>query len=195
MRKSILCAIVVACALTLSGEPMKKTERQRVVSHLEMTRSWFIDEASHLSPAQLNFKPAPEVWSIAEVVEHLRLAEPIYWKQLKDALTADSSGKKPVATDNDILWYGIDRSDRQKTEAQKSPHGEPVDVAKGLDAFRKLHDEILEYARTTQDDLRGHILASEGVDDYQWLLGISAHTQRHILQIREVKANPNFPKK
>jgi hypothetical protein len=28
---------------------------------------------------------------------------------------------------------------------------------------------------------------------YQWLLMISAHSQRHILQIREIKAHAKYP--
>jgi hypothetical protein len=93
-----------------------------------------------------------------------------------------------------VLWYGIDRTERQNTEARKEPKRQ-IDLATGLDACRKLHDEMLEYARTTSDDLRGHMETSEGIDAYQWLLGISAHAQRHILQIREIKADPGFPKR
>jgi hypothetical protein len=29
---------------------------------------------------------------------------------------------------------------------------------------------------------------------YQWVLMISTHAQRHILQIREIKGHPRFPK-
>ena len=32
-------------------------------------------------------------------------------------------------------------------------------------------------------------------DLYQWFLMISTHSQRHIMQIREVKAHKDFPKK
>jgi hypothetical protein len=54
---------------------------------------------------------------------------------------------------------------------------------------------MLEYARTTDDDLRGHVVEREQSDAYQWLLLISTHAQRHILQIREIKADPKFPKR
>jgi hypothetical protein len=54
---------------------------------------------------------------------------------------------------------------------------------------------MLQYARTTAEDLRSHVVEREGSDAYQWLLLISSHEQRHILQIREIKANPKFPKK
>jgi hypothetical protein len=33
------------------------------------------------------------------------------------------------------------------------------------------------------------------MDVYQWFLMISSHSQRHILQIREVKEMDAFPKK
>lgn len=103
---------------------------------------------------------------------------------------------KPQVTDADLLWYGIDRTDRQTTEAHKTPQADnTIDLAQGLAAFRKLHAEMLEYARTTSEELHRHPVPKEDVDAYQWILEISAHTQRHIMQIREVKANPSFPKK
>jgi len=187
--------LVLSCACSLFADPIRKIERQRLVANLEMTQSWLMDEVAGLSAAQVQFHPAPGVWSVADVVEHLRLAEPIYWQQLKDAVKAPPVDTKPEVTIADLLWYGIDRTDRQKTEARKTPQDEKtIDLAQGLVAFRKLHTEMLEYVRTTNEELRRHPVPKEEVDAYQWILEISAHTQRHILQIREVKANPKFPK-
>ena len=33
------------------------------------------------------------------------------------------------------------------------------------------------------------------LDAYLWIVFLSAHTERHVKQIEEVKANANFPKK
>ena len=48
-------------------------------------------------------------------------------------------------------------------------------------------------------DLRAHALDSPlggpKLDAYEWVLFVSAHSQRHTKQIEEVKADPNFPKK
>ena len=194
-KKLIGAVLALSCAGVVSAAALKKVERQHLVAHLELTQSWLLDEVAGLSAAQLQFRPAPSSWSVVEVVEHLRLAEPIYWQQLQDAVKAPPTDRKPAASDADVLWYGIDRTERQKTEARKSPRDESIDLGKGLEAFHKLHGEMLEYARTTDEDLRGHLVPKEDVDAYQWILEISAHTQRHILQIREIKANPNFPKK
>ncbi|MBZ5579787.1 MAG: DinB family protein [Acidobacteriia bacterium] len=189
-----MVAGVWAAAGLAQAASLTEVERQRLVAHFEMTASWLEDETSHLSRAQLEYHPAPGRWSILEVLEHLRLAEPTYWQELRDALKEPPSGKKPPATDADVLWYGIDRTVRQKTTPDKVPAHPPAGVQAPLEAFRKLHAEMLEYARTTQDDLRAHVLEKEGTDAYQWLLGISTHEQRHILQIREIKADRGFPK-
>ena len=55
----------------------------------------------------------------------------------------------------------------------------------------------MDYVHTTNDDLRDHfgphpMLGT--LDAYQWILLISAHSERHTKQIEEVKADPNFPR-
>ena len=150
---------------------------------------------SDLSPAQLNFRAAPGRWTILEVLEHLVIAEPIYWQELQTGVKLPMKKLEKAPTDEDVLWYGIDRVQHQKTEARKEPKGQITDVHAGLDSFTKLHAAMLDYARTTEDDLRAHVVQEWGTDAYQCLLGISTHDQRHILQIREVKADPAYPKK
>jgi DinB superfamily len=196
MKIAVLVAVVAAFSqASVAGTPMTKLEREHVVAHLQMTESWLIDEVSNLSATQLNFRMAPGRWTILEVVEHLSIAEPIYWQQLQAALKQPPKKLEKPPTDEDVLWYGIDRVHHEKTEPSKEPKGHLTDVRQGLESFRKLHATMLDYARATDDDLRGHAMPEWGTDAYQCLLGISTHDQRHILQIREIKADPAFPKK
>jgi hypothetical protein len=51
-----------------------------------------------------------------------------------------------------------------------------------------------EYVKTTSADLRSRKTLEGNIDVYQWFLMISTHAQRHILQIREIKAHANYPK-
>jgi len=173
--------------------PLTNPERQRLIAHLDMTLSWLTDEVSGLSPDQLAFRRAPDSWTILEVLDHLVVVGPIYWQDLQNALKAPG-GRKSPSTDTDILWYGIDRTNREKAIPSEVPKG-LRDLQSGLDAHRKLHARLVEYIRSTKDDLRGHIVERQNCDAYQWALLISTHEQRHILQIREIKADPAFPKK
>lgn len=174
---------------------MSDLEREHLIAHMQMTESWLIDEVSTLSPAQLNFRMASGKWTIMEVVEHLTLAEPIYWQQFQADLKQPAQKLEKRPTDEDVLWYGIDRVRHDKTEPNKEPKGQLSNIHQGLDKFRTLHATILEFVRTSNDDLRGHPIPEWGTDAYQCLLGISTHDQRHILQIREIKADPGYPKK
>ena len=178
----------------VSAEPLKAGERQRLLAHLELTESWLESELSGLSPAQLSFQMTPDSWSIAQVVEHLAIAEPQYWDRVLESMKHPPTTEKIETTDAAILWYGIDRTERTKTGEARVPNGTFKSAADSLASFRKLRSVIRDYARTTQDDLRSHKLQGGGMDVYQWVLMISTHAQRHILQIREIKGQARYPK-
>lgn len=190
--------VVFASALLLTpsraaADPMSTGDRQRLVAHLDMTESWLASELHGLSDAQLSFRPTAEDWSIRDVVEHLAIAEPQYWQQLQDSLKRPATGYKAAVTDAGILWYGIDRTDRAKTGDARVPDGRFKTADAALASFRKLRATMLEQAKTSQEDLRGRQLIDGTMDVYQWFLMISSHSQRHILQIRELKGERGYP--
>ena len=192
MRALMATSLILAAAV-LSAEPLTTLERQRLVAHMEMTARWLEDSVAGLSPAQLAFKPSPTAWSILEVVDHLVVVGPIYWKNLQNA-TPVSSGRVGAMNDVDVLWYGIDRTNREIALQAEEPSRKLPDLQGGMKAYRAQHAELLQYVRTTKDDLRGRLVERQHCDAYQWALLISTHEQRHILQIREIKANPKFPR-
>src|SRR5215813_2930737 len=82
------CSGVVAVALLLAmlastmGAATAKAQndpspadREKAVQYLESTKNAVLTATKGLSDVQWNFKPAPDRWSIAEVVEHLAAAE------------------------------------------------------------------------------------------------------------------------
>jgi hypothetical protein len=194
--RSVVSALTMSLALSvvLEAGPLTSPERQRLLAHLEMTESWLVDELAGLSAEQITFRMAPGTWTIADVVEHLAIAEPQYWEHFQVSLSAPAGEVKPEATDAGILWYGIDRTDRNRTGEARQPSGRFKDSSESLAAFRKLRNTMREYARETQEDLRGRMLKDGNMDVYQWFLMISTHAQRHILQIREIKAHSDWPR-
>ena len=192
----MLCVVLTGGAtVPVEGAPMTDRDRERLIAHLQMTGSWLQEEVGHLSQAQLEYRAAPGVWTIAEVVQHLVLAEPGYWELFQGGMHQPHAPSfKTKATDADVLWYGIDRTHRQQTSSDENPLGQKIEVSEALAKFAQLRQTMLEYAKTTNDDLRGHDVRRWNVDAYQWFLEISTHSQRHIMQIREIKASPGFPK-
>jgi hypothetical protein len=193
------CAVFVASAIFVPApalaDPLTPGERQRLVAHLQMTGDWLAGELAGLSQAQLAFRMTPESWSIKDVVEHLAIAEPQYWSNLEASMKEPvKGGWKPTATDEQMLWYGIDRTNRQRTGEARVPKGQFASAGEALASFRTLREKMLAKARTSPEDFRGRPFMGGGQDVYQWFLMISTHSQRHILQIREIKANPKYPK-
>ncbi len=188
---------VLLTALVLCGPAsaqMKEGDRQRLLAHFDMTESWLVSELEGLSQAQLTFRMTPQSWSILDVVEHLAVAEPQYWERVQNSMKQPATTEKLEGTDAGILWYGIDRTNRATTGEARVPKGRWSSIKESFGEFRKLRSTMKQSAKTTTDDLRSRKTLEGNIDVYQWFLMISTHSQRHILQIREIKAHSSYPK-
>ena len=92
--------------------------------------------------------------------------------------------------------------DQRPPVEEVAPRDTFPDVQSALDHFRRSRTATIEYLRTTQDNLRGHFAYTrlDGYyprfkfhDGYQWLLRMSAHTERHLIQVHEIKAGEAYP--
>jgi len=179
------------------------TELQRpalVINHLKASREKFAKSVVGLSEAQLKFKSAPDRWSVAEVAEHITVTEDNLFNlltnmALKSPATPDKERK---VTDDQLVAMMTDRSSKAQAPEQNKPTGRWKTVAETMQEFEKERARTIDFVKTTTTDLRSHF-GSFGplgeVDALQWVLLISGHCERHIAQINEVKADPNFPKK
>lgn len=197
--------ILIALALRFSAVPaaaapatgMSDDDREHLLVHFQMTGQMLAEQVRGLSPAQLEYKASPDRWSIRECVSHLAVAEPDYWRDLMKSVKAapDMKDKKSSNTDADIMWYGIDRVVHTKTGGGHEKVDTYKDVTVAMAKFQALRATMIDYIKSTNDDLRAHSFGSqEPIDCWQWMLEISTHAERHIQQIREIKADPNFPK-
>ena len=194
----LLAVAVLGLSADLAAGPMTDQDREHVLVHFQMTGQMLAEQVRGLSRAQLEYKASPDRWNIRECVSHLAVAEPDYWRELMKAVKAapDMDTKKSSATDADIMWYGIDHVVHTKTGGGHEKVDTYKDADEALARFQALRATMIEYIKTTQDDLREHSFGDkEVIDCWQWLLEISTHAERHIQQIREIKADPNFPKK
>ena len=137
MRTSTTTAglVLLMLSLSLRAASLTDVERQRLIAHLDMTEHWLADEVSRLSPAQLAFRPAPDAWSILQVVDHLVVVGPIYWQDLQKAVQGPPGMPIQSGSDADILWYGIDRTDREKAILSEVPKGQTPICARGSTPF------------------------------------------------------------
>lgn len=197
---AVAMMIIVLTPAVPWGEQISKQDRDKLVEYLARTRDQVLAETEKLSDAQWNFKSGPDRWSVGEVVEHLALAESF----LGDTRQKIMSGPPPTAEqlsgakgkDELILKAIPDRTQKVQAPEPIQPKQRFGPRSKVMAAFRERRAQTLDYAQKTTDDLRSRVGDSPlgPLDAYQWLLFTAAHNERHLGQIREVMADPKFPK-
>jgi DinB superfamily len=181
--------------------PLTAAERETALKSLQATRDAFLKSIDGLSEAQWTFKPAPDRWSVAEVAEHITVSEGsifgIVEKQIMTSPVAPEKRAQVVGKDEIVLQKVPDRSHKAQAPEFLKPTNRFATRAELIKAFEERRKATMDYVRTTNDDLRDHFFAHPllgELDGYQWILLISAHSERHTKQIEEVKVDPNYPK-
>ncbi len=201
MKKIIL--FLSACVLlsfSTADNTISKDERKKAVDFLTETKKGVWDATQGLSEAQLKFKTAPDRWSVEDCLKHIAITEQMLWQMVDAGIKAPATPEKRAEIkwkDEDVIKNIADRSNKIKTYAPMEPLNTPYKtMAEAWDSFAKNRDKLIEYVNNTNDDLRNHVASLPvGVfDSYQMILFIGAHSNRHLQQINEVKADPGFPK-
>ena len=200
MKKILIPLLMLAMvSFTITDAPLTKAERE-FASNLFTTSANDLQAAvKGLSTAQLNFKATSESWSIAECTEHIALSEINFHEMVQGVLKTDADPSKRAdvkVTDEQLINMIEDRTNKVKTQKPFEPTGKFGSQEATLTAFMDKRNEHIKFVESTDVDLRNRYqqLPFGTIDGYQVLLFIAAHTERHIKQIEEVKANPGFPK-
>jgi hypothetical protein len=169
------------------------------LAQLERTRTGVIEATAGLSEAPWKFKPGPDRWSAAEVLEHIVVTENLLLEHTSIEVMQAPAGKADrdyKSTDKMVVIAIADRTHKAQAPEPARPTGR-WSPQEALDRFLKIRERTMEFLKSTPG-LRDHVADSplgQPLDAYQWLLYISAHSERHTKQILEVEADPNFPKR
>jgi len=201
MRKLLfLCATFLVCSFTSVNSTLTDKERKDAIEQLSKTEQGVFNSLKGLSDAQLNFKPAPDRWSISDCVKHIAVTEMFLWKMTDSVLKqpADPSKRSAIkVTDDQVLQMIESRAQKIKTFPPLEPQNTMFkSCPDALASFYDSRKMLTDFMATTGDDMRDHVvtLPFGSFDTYQMVLFIAAHSNRHTQQIDEVKADPNFPK-
>ena len=201
MKKIFLFfAAVTLLSFSVTDNTISKKEKKYATKFLKQTKDGVSEAIKGLSDAQLKFKPAEDKWSVEECLKHIAITEKMLWGMLETNLKQPATPEKRSEvkmSDEDVIKRIEDRSTKVKTMDPAKPENTPYKSAmEALSSFNESRDKLIGYVKGTGEDLRNHIsmMPFGSVDGYQFILFISAHTNRHTQQIEEVKADPGFPK-
>lgn len=178
---------------------MTTEEREFVVGELRASEARLLEVVRRLTEEQWRFREGLERWSIAEVVEHLVVWESFMLGAVRGALEGPAEPEKRAGVaGKDPLVLGLAGSRDKPLKARETaqPTGRWSDCGEMLEEFRARRAMTIEFAESTQKDLRSHFFAHitfGDLDCYQWLVAMGQHTLRHVGQIEEIRRSEGFP--
>lgn len=206
MNANTLTGTAAALAPSI-GQNLTSSELEQARLYLQQTRSYITGATKGLSEAQWKFKPAPDRWSIAEIVDHVVVIQELVLGPIREQLAnspASSADRDYKRVDGIVVNQFSVRLNKFQAPGAVQPAGQWAPAA-ASGRVLKNYERLTEYIESTPD-LRQHMRESpplkaisngefESMDGYQWVLAAAAHTERHTKQILEVKADPDFPMK
>jgi hypothetical protein len=207
MRNFVFTFLVVALlagagVVSISAKPVTKEERKEAVKYLKHTQKLFLDSVKGLSEEQLKWKSAPDKWSVFEVSEHITLAESFIFDLISGQImkAPANASKTSDVTMEQIVKMVPDRTNKFQAPEPIRPDKAPwMSMTDTLVAFKERRAKTLGFMEKGNDDMRERFFMNPAfqkeLDAYLWIAFLSAHTERHVKQILEVKASPGFPKK
>ncbi|HYC39457.1 MAG TPA: DinB family protein [Chitinophagaceae bacterium] len=192
--------VITGMAGTVDTGTISKKERKTALALLKESRADLFRDVRGLSEAQLNFKPAADRWSVKECVYHIAISEKNLWDFIQKSMNEPANPEKRSeikVTDEQLVKMMENRDYKVKTAEPFEPKNTPYkSLEDALNDFRERRADHIRYVRSTTEDLRNHVLQMPFgyLDCYQACLMLGAHANRHIQQLNEVKADPNFPK-
>jgi hypothetical protein len=200
----VVCAILALFFAGYAQAQLSPGDKDKALQLLESTKKDVLDATRGLSDAQWNFKSAPDRWSVAECMEHIAAAEDFIRGLIIEKIMVAPA--PPAGPDRDVakIDAGIianvpDRTNKVQAPEPLKPTNRFGSPQGSIDHFVETRAKTEDFLRTTPG-LRDHAIDSPGDgkygkwDAYEFVLLIAAHSERHTNQIKEVKADPNFPK-
>jgi DinB superfamily len=118
---------VSAWAQTPAPATLSPEEREFALKNLQTTRDRFLQSIAGLSEKQWTFKPGPDRWSVAEVAEHITVAESailgLIQKQVMASPAAPEKCEQVKGKDEMILQRMPDRSHKAQAPELLRPAG------------------------------------------------------------------------
>ena len=170
----------------------------QIFETIDDTRERIFKRVEGLSDEQLKSRPAPNVWSVAEIVEHLAKIESLLLGMIKMMLTkAEGVSQKSDGAHVEVKPFSLDelieraRNEKYTAPESASPSGREQ-LSDSLAQLRRSREELhILRPRIEAIDLSTVTYrhpAFGPLNFYQWLAFIGVHEERHLSQIESASS-------
>jgi DinB superfamily len=176
----------------------------RLIGELDTTDRRANDLARGLSPAQLNWKPAENLWSVGQCLQHLHATNEVYLPAISNALN-----DRPPSPVQDITpgWFGRwfirayiepSSSGKRARAPSKIAPAQHVDSSV-LDLFLRSNEVVRVLVRRAGAyDVNRIRFENPFIPLLRFTVGtgleiVWRHQRRHLLQAERIRQTPTFP--
>jgi hypothetical protein len=168
-----------------------------VLRYADDRRAELLGAVRDVDAAVLERRGTPEVWSAAEILDHLRRTEDGIARGLARRIAEAIAAGLPPEVPTASALAALDRNplaDRSRyiespDFVRPAPGASAADALAGLDASRlALHAALSGAERYALDGVTMPHPVMGTLDVYQWIAFVGQHEARHTAQIRDVLA-------
>ena len=198
-RLLLLLLVITGSAGTIVNNSISKADRKYALNLMKESQKDLVKASKGLSEAQLEYKAAPDRWSVKECVYHIAASEKMLWGMFENAMKAAPNPEKRTeikVKDEELVMMVKDRSKKNQAPEPIQPKNTGYKNLEGaLADFKDTRTAHIRYMRTSTEDMRNRVvqLGTNWMDCYQLYLLIGAHSQRHTMQLNEVKEAAGYP--
>ena len=173
-----------------------------LIADLQATHEMLIETIQYATPEQWTFRENEDRWNTAEVVEHIVIAENMFYAMLTGVvLVGDASDiieEDLTEVDAGIAMFIRDRSTTFDAPEPAQPQGIYATPEEAMEAFETARSNTVEFLTNTDLNLRAYSASIPGsdappMDGHQWFIFLSGHSARHTAQIEQIKADSDYP--
>ncbi|MEO8621985.1 MAG: DinB family protein [bacterium] len=169
---------------------------QEVLDHLDTNRAALEQAIASVPSDMRSARPAPDKWSVAEVIDHLATVETRVDTLLVGEIAKAKANGIPAESESSAVVKEqltgrlLDRSQPLVASEASQPKGVAFDVSWTTltDMRRQLRDAIISADGLALGDVRAPHPRLGEITLYEWIAFLGAHEARHAEQIREVSA-------
>lgn len=196
---TLLLVWMIGSSFNGEGETLTKKDKKEIIAYLGESQEALIESIQELSIEQWTFKPNESSWSPAEICEHIIKAEPVVIKRVDNL---DAMEYKPEQVEgyrkkaDEMIEFIVGRSKKFQAPEHITPKGSFKSPEDFIEAFKARRVQTKRFVKELEKPIKAYFenFGPIGeVSGYHWLMFISAHTERHHAQLKEVLANPEFP--
>lgn len=169
-------------------------ERATAIHSLESSEKAFLASLANVTDAQWDFRPAPTDQTVAEVAGSVARNEDAMRELIKKLAASEFVPTKGARRQDDEVVQMA----RERVPNLRSPGGIAVGRAGVAKRFQESRRRTIAFVRNTRVDLRLRFQPHPvygTLDTYQWILVLSAQTERDTARLNELKLLPGYPRK